>query len=46
MRSLEASEIVLRHLEDAAAAAELRAEIERMRASGELAQIIARMRLE
>jgi len=32
--------------EDAAAAAELRGEIERMRESGELAQIIARMRLE
>ncbi len=32
--------------EDAAAAAELRTEIERMRESGELAQIIARMRLK
>ena len=32
--------------EDAAAAAELRTEIERMRTSGELTQIIARMRLE
>jgi Bax protein len=32
--------------EDAAAAAELRLEIERMRASGELDEIVARMRLE